>query len=108
MNKVLTGRVLTLSIDNIQFDPEDEQSQNFNRDTCVYYIHLNMDLIGQISKDPSQKEVNFEMTPKVLNDPQNVIRILVKDHGCPLPEGDFAQVGCISLNIEYFKNIPEQ
>ena len=105
MNKALTSRLLTISVDNVQFDPED-QAFDFKQESCVYYVFLNHDLIGQTSKTGS-KDVQFELTPKVLNDSTNVIRFIAKDHGCPLEDGDFAQIGTISLQMDYFKNIPE-
>jgi hypothetical protein len=40
----------------------------------------------------------------VLDDATNVIRLIARDHGLKTDDGEFAQVGCVSLNIEYFKN----
>jgi hypothetical protein len=40
----------------------------------------------------------------MLNEPNSVMRFLVKDHSMPM-DNDFAQVGTISLNMEYFRNV---
>jgi hypothetical protein len=68
---------------------------------------LNQDLLKvlnpQIEANPT---VVTQISPDVLGNPANVIRIISKDTA--LKQGsDFAQVGCISLNIDYFKNLPK-
>lgn len=42
-----------------------------------------------------------------MNDPNCVVRIIAKDHGLQLAgqPGEFAQVGTISLNSEYFRSV---
>ncbi len=38
------GRIVTVKVDKIQFDPEDEVTQEFNEATCAFYIYINMQL----------------------------------------------------------------
>lgn len=44
MSKALKKLRVTIQVTNIQFDPEDTTTQDFNADTCAFYIYLNQDL----------------------------------------------------------------
>ena len=47
------------------------------------------------------------MSEQELNDPNQVVRIIAKDHSLQLAgqPGEFAQVGTISINASYFKQV---
>lgn len=74
----------------------------------MYYVYLNNDLLGTIPATNRTGSVNVPLSPQVLNNKSNVIRLVTRDHGVKLDNGEFAQVGTISLNMEYFANMPDQ
>lgn len=102
------GRTVSINVNDVKFDPEDELGTSFKQQTCVFYVYLNNILKGTTKYSDAQSSVSITLPPNVLADQTNVIRIIARDHGITLPNGDFAQVGTISLNIDYVKNVQEQ
>lgn len=40
----MPGRIVTIKVDKITFDEEDEVTKDFNPATCGFYIYKNMNL----------------------------------------------------------------
>lgn len=105
----MSSRVLSICVDDIKFDPEDELTPKFNKDSVHYYVYLNTDMIGQSSKQNNFKNILVQLSAKALNDASTVLRITARDHGLTQESGEFVQIGTISINCEqYFKSFPEQ
>jgi hypothetical protein len=102
------SKTLCISVNDIKFDPEDELTPKFNKETVVYYFYVNQDLIGQSNLQNGYKTVQVPLSVKILQDAKNVMRIIARDHGLTQEGGEFVQVGTISMNIEnYFKNFSD-
>jgi len=52
-----TSKTVSISVNDIKFDPEDELTPKLNKETMVYYFYINNDLIGQSSKQNGYKTV---------------------------------------------------
>lgn len=105
---------VTCAVDQIQLDPEDELTQNVDPANVAYYVFVNKTLMGVVTpaRDASP-DCSLVMSPEILNDPQAQLSLIARDvtqwlkSGAPIPEDESApQVGTISLNTEYFRNVP--
>lgn len=104
----MAARILTISVNDIKFDPEDEITPQLKKDSIVYYFYLNKDMLGQSSLQNGYQSLQIQLSSKVLNDASNVVRIIAKDHSLTVEGGEFMQVGTISINCEhYLKSFPD-
>jgi hypothetical protein len=44
------SRTLTISLSDVKFDPEDQYTASFKKESVSYYVYINNDLIGQSNK----------------------------------------------------------
>lgn len=95
-------RQVTVLIDEITFDPADEVTQSFRAEHCCFYVMEGMETVAILK--PGDGPAKVILSEAMLNDPNAVLRFLVKDHSIS-HDGDYAQVGTISLNMEYFRNV---
>jgi len=105
---------LNCKVDQIQLDPEDELTQNVDPANVAYYVFLNKNLMRVLTpaRNPGA-DCTFVLSSEILNDPQAQLSLIARDvtqwlkSGAAIPEDESApQVGTISLNIEYFRNMP--
>lgn len=101
------GKTVSVRVSDVKFDPEDDYTENLNKNTCWYYVYFNNELNGKCSAQNDYKEVAVNLSSKFLNDDTNVIRIIARDHGLTTENGDFQQIGCISLSVKYFREYPD-
>jgi hypothetical protein len=104
---------LNCKVDQIQLDPEDELTQNVDPANVAYYVYLKQTLIKVLA--PAREHgSNCQMilTHDILKDQQAQLSLVARDvtqwlkTGAPIPEDESApQVGTISLNVEYFRNL---
>jgi hypothetical protein len=95
-------------------DPEDELTQNVDPANVAYYVYLKQTLMKVLA--PARENganVQMVLSPDLLKDSQAQLSLVARDvtqwlkTGAPLPEDESApQVGTISLNVEYFRNMP--
>ena len=107
------GVKLTVGVSQIQLDPEDELTQNVEPKNCVYYIYQNRSIVGVSA--PSRDANRFAtltLTAAMINEPSGQLSIIARDATEVLKSGEqfpldesLPQVGTISLNVEYFRNV---
>jgi hypothetical protein len=102
-----TGKTVLVKVSDVKFDPDDELTPRFKKTSVVYYVYLNDSLIGQSSASNDFKDQLVSLTPKVLADYTNVIRVIARDHGVILQNQEYGQVGTISINMEYFDKLDQ-
>lgn len=71
-------RQVTVLVDKITFDPDDEVTQAFHPEHCCFYIMENLETMAVLK--PGDGPAKLILSEATLNDPNAVLRLLVKDH----------------------------
>jgi len=80
-------RQVTVLVDKITFDPDDEVTQSFHPEHCCFYIMENLETMAVLK--PGDGPAKLIISEAMLNDPNAVLRLLVKDHSMS-QEGEHA------------------
>lgn len=107
------GVKVTVGVDQIQLDPEDELTQNVDPENCAYYIYQNRQIVGALCPARvNNPTLDFVLTAAMINESGGQVSIIARDAtealrtGAAIPlDESLPQVGTISLNVEYFKNV---
>jgi len=78
LKKMSRPRQVTVLVDKITFDPDDEVTQAFHPDQCCFYIMVNLETMAVLK--PGDAPAKLILSEATLNDPNAVLRLLVKDH----------------------------
>ena len=82
-----TDYQLTIKVDDIQFDPEDEFTQGMQNQNVSYFAYHDSKLIGIMVPSRGQQTINFTFRKQYLNDENSVIRIIAKETSAALEQG---------------------
>lgn len=104
--------VLSLSVSDIRFDPEDDLTKGLNPADLSYFLFVNSKLEGIITPASGISSRDILIKGVVLNSSSSLVRIIAKDTSAETSAGKMVvsdkqgvHVGTISFPIEYLNKM---
>lgn len=60
--------LIKVTVDQMKFDPNDESTERFNSDKCVYQVYLNQEFLALIDPTVGRVDAWVEIDSSKMND----------------------------------------